>query len=433
MESFLDQLRPIWSPHPGQREFLLAEAGVQTLACGRRWGKTDAAAVKALGWLLDREDAEILVASVTLDQTRILFDRLVELLAEWLDRFGGPKPEIRRAPHPLLKWGGRVVRARSGKIAAHLRGYRATHILIDEAAYLPEKVITEVAMPMLATTHGTCVLLSTPWGHNHFWRFFTLGQTGREGYWSRRGPSAESPYVSASFLAGQREILSERGYAAEYEAEFVSSAGQVFPQEQIEEALDAEVRMIPQAMTMVGVDWARYSDYTAVVVAQWLHGRAQIVEVQRWQGGDWASQVEWVAGIVRGYPSGVVWCDGSGVGDPVVEMLRSALPQHAVQGFTFTTKSKLELIDGLRWRFDRRQIGMAPHPDLLRELAEIRATPGSQGHTRIAAPSGGHDDLVMALALACYRLPRGEVASPILLASDLKFSRSQPGSLVRAY
>ena len=51
MQEFLDWLSPIWKPHPGQLAFLEAKAKTKVLACGRRWGKTDACAVQILSKL----------------------------------------------------------------------------------------------------------------------------------------------------------------------------------------------------------------------------------------------------------------------------------------------------------------------------------------------------------------------------------------------
>ncbi|MGC8862988.1 MAG: hypothetical protein ACP5R5_09480, partial [Armatimonadota bacterium] len=36
-----------WQPHPTQREWLLDESRTKIAACGRRWGKTESAAVDA--------------------------------------------------------------------------------------------------------------------------------------------------------------------------------------------------------------------------------------------------------------------------------------------------------------------------------------------------------------------------------------------------
>ena len=49
---------------------------------------------------------------------------------------------------------------------------------------------------------------------------------------------------------------------------------------------------------------------------------------------------------------------------------------------------------------------------LVRELTDVRLTAGNGGRLRMGADrSGQHDDLVMALALACWRAKRTEIGT----------------------
>lgn len=155
-------LASVWQPHAGQSAFLENAARLKVLACGRRWGKTDACAAQIVSALLRESPAKVLIIAPTLDQARLLFDRVVEMLEALtpplhfvLQNKGGETGiKIRRSPYPHLRWGRHTVMARSGQLGRSLRGNEATHIVIDEAAFLPEEIITEIAMPMLATTSG---------------------------------------------------------------------------------------------------------------------------------------------------------------------------------------------------------------------------------------------------------------------------------------
>ena len=120
---------------------------------------------------------------------------------------------------------------------------------------MPEELITEIALPMLATTHGRLTLLSTPFGKNHFWRLFRRGADGQENFWSRTAPSWESPYVNADFLALQEELISERAYAVEYGAEFMDSAGAVFLTEELEAATMRTLPELEVDSVCIGVDF----------------------------------------------------------------------------------------------------------------------------------------------------------------------------------
>ena len=379
------------------------------------------------------------IIAPTQDQANLLFERVVEMLEAALAVGRGPlavvkgdrrvinderktkneiadRIRVRRSPFPRLDFNGHRVIARSGHLGRSLRGNEATDIVVDEASYVPERLITEVAMPMLATTNGTLTLISTPCGMNHFWRFFKMGEealaVGREPFaegegeaswsgmagkdktnrtdrtngsgrerratnggaaetplpvpsspthsassvqasptrgevipahlsiWSRQAPSWESPFVSADFLAAQRELISERAFRVEYGAEFLDSVGRVFRTEAIDACLVASDepsgnRGAGEAATrstwaeppfLIGIDWARYADYTAVVVLSGDRKEARLVCAERFHGMAWPELVEGVATICHRYSECLAICDATGIGDAVEGMLRKRLP-----------------------------------------------------------------------------------------------------------
>ncbi|MGE0002008.1 MAG: terminase family protein [Fimbriimonadaceae bacterium] len=416
MEEFLRRLAPVWQPHEGQREFLLAMAPIQVLACGRRWGKTDACAVATLSRLFAEKPTRHILVAPTKDQATLLFERVIELGDRLYESEGKEfRPHIRRSPYPKLELGGHVLAARSGHLPRALRGNEATHLVVDEAAYLPDSLIAEVLMPMLAATAGSMTLISTPHGKGLFWRLFRMGALGKEGVWSRHAPTSESPHVSASFLESQRLLLSERAFRVEYMAEFLDAEGQVFRTAAVEACTVPGVAR-NGGPRHIGVDWARYCDYTAVAVLDGDRSEAGLVHIERFQADSWAETVKRVAALVSKFPGAEVTCDNTGVGDPVVESLRSALPRHTVHGYNFTRPSKSALIDNLVWLFDQGTLRIPPDPQLLRELEHFEAVPTGKG-SRLEARGGYHDDLVIALALAGWGLrhryePRIRSAGP---------------------
>lgn len=408
MEAVLGQLAPFWIPHPGQREFLESPAKIKVLACGRRWGKTDACAAQTIIGLSQSHPTKHLIIAPTLEQSRLLFlrvlwfvERLAERGAGWARSF-----KCRHTPYPTLRVGEHQVSARSGHIGMSLRGGEATNIVVDEAAYLPEEVVTEVAMPMLATTDGCLSMISTPNGLNHFWRFYQMGTRGEHGIWSRSGPSSESPHVSASFLKVQRQLISDRAYRVEYECEFLESSSTVFSIEAVQQCLTTRLPVWEDAVVCAGVDWARYEDYTAVAVLSGSRDGASLAELRRISRMSWSGQVEAIAEILSKYSGVRVLCDATGVGDPIVEMLRSRLPNAQVEPAVFTWSFKADLIDNLAWLFENRSLRMQPDPELLRELQHYEARPRQSGKSSLGARQGFHDDLVTALALAARLLPK---------------------------
>ena len=416
MESFLRAIESWWQPHPGQREFLACDAKIRVLACGRRWGKTDACAAAVAAELVGPEPSRCLILAPTLDQSKLLFHRIAWMLSKVLDE---SEFVVSRSPYPKLVYGESAVSARSGHVGSSLRGNEATHVLVDEAAYVPEELVTEVAMPMLATNNGRLTLISTPSGLNHFWKFFRMGQDREHGVWSRNAPSSESPHVSPEFLEVQRQLISQRAYDVEYEAQFVEAKDAVFPSEVVEACLVPE---IPSGLRpgAIGVDWARYEDFTAVAAIEVGNPDAYLVELQEFNNQTWAKMVDQAAEIAARYPLAKLAADGSGVGDPVIELF-ARVTGRKVEPVKFDARTKSELIEGLRIKLERQRLRLPSHPELIKQLKHFRTTLSAHGNRKMNAQSGYHDDLVIALAIAASQLP-ASYAAPIHLGSKRTFA-----------
>ncbi|MDW8105427.1 MAG: terminase family protein, partial [Armatimonadota bacterium] len=391
-----------WTPHPAQREWMLDTHPVKVAACGRRWGKTESLAVETAALALLYPGLRQVIVAPTLDQARILFERTLELLQAWAEATGG-KIQSRLTPYPRVYVHEGEITARSAyRQARSLRGRSAHRIVVDEAAYLTEEVVPQVLMPMLADNEGQLVLLSTPFGRNHFWQWFLRGQEG-DLCRSFRFPTSTNPRISAQFLQMQRQLLTERQFAIEYEAQFVDDAGAVFPQTVIEACIqhgltDAQPAAAP---SVAGLDWGRYRDFTALVVLREAEGRWQAVCVERLPQTGWQIQLERIVQRLSAWGVRAACCDATGVGDPLVELLQERLGAKGIgtrlEPIVFTASSKRSLVESLALAMEQGRLAIPPHPDLLRELHAFTAIHTASGHVRLQAQGSEHDDLVTAL------------------------------------
>ena len=400
MNDFLREIEAVWKPHKGQRAFLLARAPYRALACGRRWGKTDACAVEVAHRMHRGGPGTTLLVAPTLDQARILFERVLDLLTtlheRWPEAF--PMPKARSAPFPRLALGECRVVARSGNRPRSLRGLGADHIVADEAAYLPRGLLGEVLFPMLATSReGSMTLISTPSGFGEFQRFFERGGSVR-GHWSRTAPTAENPRVSKAFLALQRVGLPEAAFAREYEGRFAGVEGGRFAFETVRASVRPVVR--GAGPFSAGLDLARTRDWTALVVLEGDQERSRAVHVQRWRGLGWERQIAKVGAALEAFPGVRLRIDGTGVGDPVVEWARRLLPGLPIEGTVFTHDGKRAMMDGLAVHLEAGRMTLPDDRDLLDELLSFVERPSGR-----LEGSGEHDDLVCALAMAAANLP----------------------------
>ena len=436
-----------WNPHPTQRQWLLADAKVKAAACGRRWGKTESAAVDAATMAITCPGSAQMIVAPTADQSRLIFDTVERLImGSDLTR---AISKVTRTPYPRLTVGRSLVMARTAdEDGRNLRGHAADRVIVDEAAYVRDCVIQEVIAPMLADKDGRLVMVSTPFGKNHFYRSYlkglestqaapSPGGEGRgEGALSLRSnpalhhvsfsfPSCSNPHISGGYIERQRHEVSARQFAVEYEAQFLDDVSAVFPWEDINAAVErhptpspggegwgegARYRNrthAPDELIVAGIDWARYSDYTAVIVLGASELGLRVIAIDRFNGMGWSAQIERVARCLVAHGVNAALTDQTSIGDPLLEQLDSRLWQMpadvSVDGYNFTAQSKRDLIEHLAVQFSHGRIAIPRDEALVKELQyfEYELTPS--GNVRMNARTGHHDDLVIALALACWQ------------------------------
>jgi len=195
-------------------------------------------------------------------------------------------------------------------------------------------------------------------------------------------------------------------------------------------------------MFYLGLDLGKKQDYSAIAVVEryepihaWQAPAGTELMVRHLErlplGTPYPAVVERVRALVTSEElrhGCLVAADATGVGDPVLDILRGARLGCEVTAVTITSGSKAtasgsvaapacgvpkqDLIAGLQVILESRELkiaeGLAETGTLVRELMDVRYYSGMRGRQRIGADgSGEHDDLVIALALAVWRCGRG--------------------------
>ncbi|MBP6965621.1 MAG: terminase family protein [Armatimonadetes bacterium] len=430
-----------WRPHPGQMAWLMDEHPVKVAACGRRWGKTESAAVDVCTFALAFDGSVQMIVAPTYDQSRLIARTVERMLLSCPHT--RRRTQITRTPYTEIRFRNSRIMARTAdEDGRNLRGHAADRVVVDEAAFVRDEVIEEVLGPMLADRDGQLVMVSTPFGKNHFYRAFAAGQHVNRRYTpmnadgkdrnpdhiganlrssavqrvsSFRFPSWANPHISREYIEAQRASLAERQFAVEYEAEFLDDQSSVFPWADVQAGIREEEGRAAEGARVAGIDWARYSDYTAVVILE-SHGshsshRSHVVCLDRFNRMDWESQVERAADLLCWHRVVGVAADQTSVGDPVTEMLCRKLWEERglgaeIEGVVFNAQTKRELMDNLALRLSRREVSYPRLEPLIEELKlyEYEVTPS--GNVRTQARRGYHDDCVTALALALRIAPR---------------------------
>jgi hypothetical protein len=116
-----------------------------------------------------------------------------------------------------------------------IRGYSAVSLIVlDEASRVPDELYYALR-PMLATSDGRLLALSTPNGQRGwFYQAWVSDQP-----WTRvRITATECPRIPTDFLEEERHNLTPAFYASEYECEFGDTVDSVFAAAHVQAALD---------------------------------------------------------------------------------------------------------------------------------------------------------------------------------------------------
>jgi hypothetical protein len=394
------------TPHAGQADYLLDQHAVKVLVGGRRAGKTFALAVEIIFRMVlaiaARRALRQLIVAPGVDQAKLLLATVGRLLAA--SPLGGLVESEVASPFPELRLahGGLIFVRAAAERGRLLRGHSADRVIVDEAAYLPDEVITEAILPTLADTGGQLVLASTPTSRGSlFHRLFEQGQAPDPRVRSFRLQSAENPHIDQGFVAAQRAGVTARQWATEYEGAFAETEGSLFRWDHVVACADAtEGPPEPGASYAIGWDPAARRDASAVVVVDLTARPPRVVHVEDVRGGDYVGQVSRVASLARLYHGARVVIDATGHGAVLADMLRREGTW--TKAFTFTARSKASLLTRLAVLLEHRRLRIPSNRrDLLDEMRNYEITTSATGSQTFGVPErAGHDDLVTALALA---------------------------------
>src|SRR3990167_1759277 len=210
-----------------QKEILEYDGNI-ALRSGRQVGKSTIISVKAAEFALKNPDKTILIISATERQAHLLFEKTLGYLSDTARneiKKGRDKP----TKHVLkLKNGSRIYSLPTGMSGYGIRGYTIDMLIADEAAFIPEAVWRAVT-PMLATTKGNLILLSTPFGRAGY--FYSCFSNPVFKTWHIS--SLDCSRIDKIFLEQEKKRMSKLQFAQEYLGEFVDELRQFFPSDLI--------------------------------------------------------------------------------------------------------------------------------------------------------------------------------------------------------
>jgi len=390
-----------FKPFPYQAK-LLKDESKRIVACmGRQSGKTTTIAAKALYFAFINPNTTTLIVSPSLRQSMIMFDRILSFLFQSKVLLNS----IIRQTRTLIQLsnGSQIIALPCSEY--FLRGYTAHLIIADEASFMPEEVITRIIFPMISTTKGHAIFLSTPWGRDHFFHRAFMDPN----YSVHYVKSSECPLITREFLNEMRRNMTDEAYRMEYEAEFTEASTSYFSQDLIRSCVDPALEFIssidlhiPSGEYCGGCDLGKLQDYSVFVVVQKINGQIRLVFLKEFPIETPYSHV--IGFMVRAnekFRFRKILIDKSGVGEVVAEEIKSQGLMNA-EGQSFTAQSKAEMLAFLKVKMEQSLFEMPYDRRLCEQINEQRFEYTKSGQLRFWHPTGSHDDQLWALALACF-------------------------------
>jgi hypothetical protein len=220
-------------PDQKQAELLRSTSRRVLLNCCRQWGKTTITGALAAHEAIYSPGAMIVLVSPSQQQSGELFKKVAEF---WKMLPGAPEATQESLTRLQLANGSRIVSLPGSERTT--RGFSgATLVIMDEAARCDDDLLAAV-MPMLATTQGRFIALSTPKGRRGW--FYKTWTEGGDAWQRVSVPATACPRISAEFLEEQRRILGTTVFEQEYACVFHDDGDSAFNSALIQQALTLE-------------------------------------------------------------------------------------------------------------------------------------------------------------------------------------------------
>jgi hypothetical protein len=368
----------LYNPHSAQQAVLDCDSRFIVMMAGRRFGKSLISQTIALASAIKKQRVAYITPTYQLG--KVFFKELVDLLPVEIH-------SKNEADLVITFITGGSIRFFTGERLDNLRGLKFHLCIVDEASFIPdlEDGWLNSIRPTLTDYKGRAFFLSTPKGKNYFFSLYMKGQSNEPGWSSFKFTTYDNPHIDKSEIDDAQRQLPEVVFQQEYMANPAENAANPFGSSFIRQCTFPMSTLPP---VVFGIDLAKSVDWTVIIG---MDQSGSVCYFDRFQK-DWRQTKETIIAL----PKVPILMDTTGVGDPIFEdLIRENVP---VTGFKFTSSSKQQLMEGLSSAIQQRKIQF-PEGPISQELDIFEYIYTSTG-VRYSAPSGFHDDCVMALALA---------------------------------
>lgn len=359
---------------------------------GRQVGKTFLLIIIGLYWALKEEGSHIMIVSPTDSQVKKIFKQFI-LLIEPILKTQVKSSKIQSGDSEIQFKNKSVILFRSALSENSLRGYSNTHLLLDECAFIKEDTWNTILAPTLAVRGKKVLFCSTPKGNNFFKRLYYYGIEGKPGYKSFKVTYQENPFANKEFIFEQKTSIPEELFQQEYLGEFIDSTG-VFKNIDNYCILHRKEGFESGNEYFQGWDIAFKNDFTVGIT---FDKDGNMVDMVRFNNVEAPEVKRRIKEYSDKWKPRRVFIENNNQGLPIIQDLYGKVPN--LQEFSTTSSSKPLIINQLIAAIAKGEVKLLRDEILQSEFKAFCAELSDTGKVKFAA-SHGHDDIVMATAIA---------------------------------
>jgi len=397
----------LFTPYKAQQafidKFVTTDDLFGCLVAPRGSGKTLAAINFAMFWGLQKKNRKIGWCSPTFSQAKSVLDQIVTAAPDLVE-------SSNRMEAVITFVNGSTIKFLSSDSADNIRGFRFTHLILDEAAYIKETVISTILLPTLNPNGIKCLLVSTPAGKNHFFNWYMKNDVI-----SHRITLEECPYISQTLLDEAKKSLPPDIYSQEYLAQFVDSANDVFV------GID-KVAFVGEYRrggdVYVGIDTGLSEDASVMTCISPIGRVMNVVSISQ---TDINTAATLFLKELQSYNVVGGYIETNGIGRAMYDLVQ---PKHRrIKKFNTNVNNKTELVRKLINDIELMNIELPSDslcPELHSEFSTYTYKLSPTGKLSFSHSSGAHDDYIDSLMLANYSRNQFMTKKPIRISGHRK-------------
>jgi len=207
--------------HPAQLQIFHSKKRFKIVAAGRRFGKSYLSAWLLLINAIQSESKDVFYVAPTFQQGKDIMWSLLKELGQ----------DLIAAAHEntatLTLINGRKIYIKGSDRPDTLRGNAASFLVLDEYSSMKPVVWEQILRPVLADVRGSCLMISTPAGKNHF--YDTYKDALEDDDWDAfQFNSTDNPFLPEDEVEAARKNMSSMAFRQEFEASFETGSGGIF-------------------------------------------------------------------------------------------------------------------------------------------------------------------------------------------------------------